>query len=264
MSSLVISTDPKANGVNTAGNSEGSKSKSANEEGSIQVEVNAEVSAMNSKFDDLNKKYEELKALARDGKKKGEVAKHSKPQIKRSIGFLWDMKHGVEDVKEGVQSVIDWIFNEKPLNTDEVLKLKDKVNNLDKLIDDEMEANDIASSSKFGWGTVKYYENYSVFKDKDDCEKKTLRFHTAEGKARGAYNIRSWRGRGRGRSSFHNNSSYNNSSYNNSSFNNSSSSQSNFNERKRKFNDFNPINLAETICFKCNNKGHMRKDCPKN
>ncbi len=107
MSSLVISTDPKANGVNMAGNSEGSKSKSVNEEGSIQVEVNAEVSAMNSKFDDLNKKYEELKALARDGKKKGEVAKHSKPQIKRSIGFLWNMKHGVEDAKEGVQSVID-------------------------------------------------------------------------------------------------------------------------------------------------------------
>ncbi len=103
MSSLVIPVDPKA------GNSEGAKSKSdspddkVNEEGSIQVEVNAKVSAMSSKFDDLNKKYEELKALARDGKKKGEVAKHSKPQIKRSIDFLWDMKHGVEDVKEGVQ-----------------------------------------------------------------------------------------------------------------------------------------------------------------
>ena len=27
-----------------------------------------------------------------------------------------------------------------------------------------MEANEIASASRFGWGTVKYYENYSVFK----------------------------------------------------------------------------------------------------
>ncbi len=166
------------------------------------------------------------------------------------------MKHGMEDVRDGVQLVVDWVFNGNPLNTDEVLKLKDRINEIDSLIESEMEANDIASSSKYGWGTVKYYENYSVFKDKADCEKKTQRFHTAEGKARGAYNNRSWRGRGRGRSSFYNNFSPSNQ--------NNSNNFTNFNDRKRKFNDFNPINISEMVCFKCNAKGHMRKDCPKN
>ncbi len=184
--SFVVSTDPK---VNAGGSQEPSKSDSSKGEASGladvgQAVVNADVIAMNSKFNELNKKYEELKSLARDGKKKGEVAKHRKPQIKRSIGFLWDMKHGIEDVKEGVQMVVDWMFNEKSINTVDVLRLKDRIGEMEALVDSEMEANEIASASKFGWGTLKYYENYSVFKDKEDCDKKTQRFHAAETKAR--------------------------------------------------------------------------------
>lgn len=259
--SYVLSVDPKVNaGTSKDGvqppNSETPKGVAAGLVGGSQSVENADVAAMNNKFNELNKKYEELKSLARDGKKKGEVAKHRKPQIKRSIGFLWDMKHGIDDVKEGVQTVIDWIFNEKPLNTDDVLKLKDRIGEIEELIDNEMEANEIASASKFGWGTLKYYENYSVFKGREDCEKKTQRFHAAEGKARGAYNNRSWSGKNRGRSNFYGGSSPSRQS--------NVHSYSNFNDRKRKFNDFNPINVSEMICFKCNAKGHMRKDCPKN
>ncbi len=87
-----LSVNPKDN---VAGNTEGktelptnvSTGSNSNNDVPEGAEVVSEVSVMNCRFAELNKKYDELKSLTRDSKKKGEVAKHSKPQIKLTIGF---------------------------------------------------------------------------------------------------------------------------------------------------------------------------------
>ncbi len=218
---------------------------------------NSEASSVkfNKQLEELNKKYEEVKNIAREGRKKGEVAKHSKPQIKRSIGFIFDIKFGIEDLKESMDKLIDSQLRGDVVDGDILLNVKDKIEEMEAIVENEMEANEIASVSRFGWGTVKYYENYSCFVGKEDAEKKSQRFYQAEGKARANYSNKSFRGFGKGRGKFH---PYNN-SVNNSNVSNSSNNfnKNNFYERKRRVD-------PETVCFKCNLKGHMKADCPKN
>ena len=219
--------------------------------------VNRDSAIFNKQLEELNKKYEEVKNIAREGRKKGEVAKHSKPQIKRSIGFIFDIKFGIEDLKELMNKLIDSQLKGEVVDGDCLISVKDRIDEMESIVNCEMEANEIASASRFGWGTVKYFENYSVFKDQEDAEKKSQRFHQAEGKARANYSNRS-RGRGiRGRGRF---TPYN--VPNSSNSNNVNNSSNNFNNGN--FYDKRKQANAETVCFKCNLKGHMRADCPKN
>lgn len=232
--------------------------KSTVQSSSVSVPtVNSEAHSVKyiKQLEELNKKYEEVKNIAREGRKKGEVAKHSKPQIKRSIGFIFDIKFGIEDLKDSMEKLIDSQLRGEVLDGDTLLYVKDKIEEMESIVDNEMEANEIASASRFGWGTVKYYENYSCFIGKEDADKKSQRFFQAEGKARANYSNKSFRGFGKGRGKFH---PYNN-SVNNSNVNSSSNNfhKNNFYERKRRVD-------PETVCFKCNLKGHMKADCPKN
>ncbi len=189
------------------------------------------------------------------------MAKHSKPQIKRSIGFIFDVKFSIEDLKEFMSKLIDSHLKGESVDGDSLLLIKDKIEEMEAVVDSEMVANEIASASRFGWGTVKYYENYSVFKDREDAEKKSQRFYQAEGKARANFSNKRGGFRGRGRfNPYHNNV---NSNTNNSNNSNAGNSSNNFNNGKffeRRSKVVNP----ETVCFKCNLKGHMRADCPKN
>ena len=218
-----------------------------------------EASRLNKQLQDLNKKYEEVKNIAREGRKKGEVAKHSKPQIKRSIGFIFDVKYSIEDLKELMSNLIDSHLKGDGVDGDSLLLVKDKIEEMETVVDKEMEANEIASASRFGWGTVKYFENYSVFKDSEDAEKKSQRFYQAEGKARANFSNKRGGFRGRGRFNPYNNVNNVNSNSNNS---NAVNNSNNFNNGK--FFDKRSRVTSETVCFKCNLKGHMRADCPKN
>ena len=79
------------------------------------------------------------------------------------------------------------------VDDDTLLSVKDNNEVMDSIVDNEMEVDKISSASRFGWGNVKYYENYCVLKDQKEAEKKLHRFHQAEGTFKGTG------GKGRGK-----------------------------------------------------------------
>ena len=103
----------------------------------------------------MQKQYDAIKQMARDGLKKGEVAKHRTPQIKRSLGCLMDINFSIEDIRELMVKVkSDQELGQVDAN--DLQKMEEQLNKIDKLVQDEMDANKIASKS--GWRTLKYFE----------------------------------------------------------------------------------------------------------
>ena len=87
-------------------------------------------------LDDFTKKYKELKAMAREGEKKGEVAKHRKPQIKRSVGVMYDIQFGLEDMSDNLEKITKALSSNEVIITDTVIKvIKEKESSVIDTID---------------------------------------------------------------------------------------------------------------------------------
>ena len=122
-----------------------------------------------------------MKIQARKGEKTGKISKHKSPQVKRSLGFLFDTK-GLEDINE-ILCIVSEVQN---LSGDTVkeafLQISECVNQMNSQVNSEMLANKMASKSQYGWKTVKCFETDSLFKglnDKDE-EASTKKFKAAE------------------------------------------------------------------------------------
>lgn len=135
------------------------------------------VPALAFDLDGLVKKFEQYKVIARQTEKKSEVARHKSPQIKRSVGFLMDVKNEVEDVTE----VIDKLKcrNLEKESQDLVLKMEAGVKKISQLVEGELLANAMASKSLCGWRTVKNFEQNPLFSG-EDAEAQTKKFRQAE------------------------------------------------------------------------------------
>lgn len=51
-------------------------------------------------FEELKKELLKVKTLARETERRAEISKHRSPQIKRSVGFIYDVKNAVADSEE--------------------------------------------------------------------------------------------------------------------------------------------------------------------
>lgn len=211
---------------------------------------------------DITERIKQAKALARSGQRSGEVGKHSSPQIKRTMGFLFDIKFTTEDVEEKFDKMISAFNSGSQVSEEDIVNLKEDINKLKKLTKDEMLINKMASKSQGGWRTVSYFENDNLFADEDEdmAEKLTRRFKSAESRAVGDFRRNSGnRGRGfRGRG-------------NRGGFSGGYSGYGNrgglrgFNrdvEERQPERSYNQNRLANMSCYKCNKTGHVIKDCP--
>ena len=64
-----------------------------------------EVELLKKQIAELTADKIKVKEMSREGQKKGEIAKHKSPQIKRSLGFLYDINWGLEDAEESLDSL---------------------------------------------------------------------------------------------------------------------------------------------------------------
>ena len=86
------------------------------------------------------------------------VALHSKPQIKRSVGFIKKLLHKVEDARERIYKFTD-VEAVTAANVDEAnsafADMTDLLNSVEELLEHELSMNCIASREKLGWLVVK-------------------------------------------------------------------------------------------------------------
>ena len=196
-----------------------------------------------------------MKIQARNGEKSGEISKHKSPQVKRSLGFLFDMKHGLEDINEIVDSFTEV---ENPMiesTRDAFMQVANCVKILKSQVDSEMLANKMASKSQYGWKTVKCFESDSLFKgleDKDE-EANTKKFKAAEFQA--ARELKSVK-KGPARARLSRFSPYWGSQANAST----SSSSSSVSKPATTAGGAVANNIGP--CFKCLMPGHIKKFCP--
>ena len=228
-----------------------------------KVDVDILESDMLFNLEEITERIKQAKALARSGQKSGEVGKHSSPQIKRTMGFLFDVKFTTEDIDEKFDKLITAVNSGGKISDVDIFSLKEDIGKLKRLTKDEMLINKMASKSQGGWRTVSYFEIDNLFDDEDEdlAEKLTRRFKTAESRAVGDFRRNNSNSRGRG---------FRGRGYR-GGFNGGSSGHGNrggfrgFNrdvEERQPDRSYNQSRLANMSCYKCNKTGHVIKDCP--
>ncbi len=205
-------------------------------------------------LDLIQEQLNAAKELARKGQKHGEVGKHKSPQIKRSIGFMYDVLFVTEDLEEKVNKMLK-AAESNEVTFDDLLEVKSQVLKVKSLTKTEMLKNRMASKSIAGWKTVSNFENDNIFSSEDEetAEKLTKRFKAAETKAIADFG-RMRRGRGF-KFSFRGRGGYGGAG--------SSRNNGRMEEREeRRERQYPNDRLATMQCFKCNKVGHLIKDCP--
>lgn len=134
-----------------------------------------------------------VKEMAREAEKKGEIAKHKSPQIKRSVEFLMSSRFILDDSRDLLEAASTCQGNDV---YEYIEQLSAKIEDLSSKVNGEFLANKMASKAEFGWRTVKYFETDSLFKG-EDAESLTKKFKKAEFEA-GKATYRGSRRGGRG------------------------------------------------------------------
>ena len=137
------------------------------------------------------------KALARTMKINQEKSKYDKPQDKRAVGFLMDAKFDTEDLMDSIRGLFDEagnLLDNNKIATDQALRFLVGWGEMrTKKIARETESYDVANRSRFGWATEKFYRQEDLFNKegdqwwtKDDLSpaEKSTKFNKAETKAR--------------------------------------------------------------------------------
>lgn len=154
----------------------------------------AAVDSLRAEMAKLREQNNAIKKMARDAERKGEVAKHKSPQIKRSLSFLLDLKFELQDFKEVMSEAKG---GDMPAMFMAMNELDGRLQNMCSKVENEILANQIASKADMGWRTVKHFESSSLFKG-DDAEAQTKKLKSAEFQAAKDYYRNAKRGRGRG------------------------------------------------------------------
>lgn len=204
-----------------------------------------EVELLKRQVAKLEERNEIVKVMAREGQKKGELAKHKSPQIKRSLGMLMDVEWGLQDSVELLESLTDFpVCSENAeLYMEKLPEVKDKLTNLKDLVSNEITANKIASKANFGWKTVKHFENDSLFQG-ENADALSKKLKSAEFQA----SRELFRGRGRGlKRKFPYKSRWDSPP---------STSTSAFHQQQQQ------PSVPPKLCYKCDKPGHFRDKCP--
>ena len=205
-------------------------------------------------LDLIQEQLNAAKELARKGQKHGEVGKHRSPQIKRSIGFMYDVLFVAEDLEEKINKLLK-AAESNEVSMEDLLEIKSSALQVKSLTKMEMMKNRMASKSIAGWKTVSNFENDNIFSSEDEetAEKLTKRYKAAETKAIADYG-RMKRGRGF-KFAFKGRGGYGGAGH--------SRSNGRMEEREERRERHYPNDrLATMQCFKCNKVGHLIKDCP--
>lgn len=134
-------------------------------------------------FDWIQSKFKEIKELARQNDKKSELVKHRAPQIKRSLNFLYDVKFHTQDLKENLDQIMkSFQGSNSYINVNALHDMSSNLESLNSIVEAEMQANKIASNSRFGWKTVKFFEDEEFFKGENAADQ-TKKLRDAEFKA---------------------------------------------------------------------------------
>ena len=211
-----------------------------------------ELVELRSKCAELEKHNKEIKELARDGKIKGEVAKHKSPQVKRAMGYLMDYKFKLDDANDILGSLAKVPVTEANASVymNKLEKLSGIVEHLNDSVESEIQANKIASRSSFGWKTVKMFESDSLFEG-EDADSLTKKLRSAEyqagrdSKFRNSFRKTRWDKRPH-------------------DFRASESRSSESNSRVSDTRAVKkPFDMSKIVCFKCSETGHFQNNCPK-
>lgn len=204
-----------------------------------------EVELLKKQIAELAADKVKIKEMAREGQKKGEIAKHKSPQIKRSLGFLYEVNWGLEDAEEALDSLSTYAVASEnaELYSEKITATISKLKKLQELVKDEVTANKIASKANFGWKTVKLFENDSIFEG-ENAESLSKKLKSAEYQASREYF--------RGKRGF--------------------SGKRRFSGKPSRW-DSSPAPAASSttasvtsapvkLCYKCNLPGHFQLKCP--
>ena len=147
--------------------------------GAPQVQIvydTAAIDGLKAEVARLKAQNDVVKQLAREAEKKGEIAKHKSPEVKRSLSYLLDSKFDLQDMHEIMQvaaSAND--FNSICSAFNQVVE---RVAGMQTKVEAEVLANQIARTSEHGWRTVKHFETNSLFTG-EDAEAMTKRLKKA-------------------------------------------------------------------------------------
>jgi hypothetical protein len=208
-------------------------------------------------LDEIQKKLDMAKELARKGQKQGEVGKHKSPQVKRSLNFMFDVLFTAEDMEESVNRMIRATETEEDIKVEDWLKLKENILKVKSLTKEEMMKNKMASKSIAGWKTVSHFETDNLFEseDEDTADRLTKKFKAAEYKAIGDFN-RAKRSRGRG---FGYRGGRGRGGY--GGYSDGRREERDRDDRRDK-PSYSGDRLANMACHRCNKLGHLIRDCP--
>ena len=209
-----------------------------------------ELIELRSKCEELEKHNKEIKELARDGKIKGEVARHKSPQVKRAMGYLMDYKFKLEDANDILSSLskVPVVEANESIYMGKLEKLAGIVEHLTDSVESEIQANKIASRSSFGWKTVKMFESDSLFQG-EEADSLTKKLRSAEYQA--------------GRDSKFKNSFRKTRWDKKPSDSRTSESRSSDSRNSDSRVVKKPFDMSKIVCFRCSETGHFQNNCPK-
>ena len=256
-------------GNNGAGNYGGNVNGGVNVQtgvngGGDRVHVNVVNDQAFLDLDFFKSKFNELKNENRSSKINAEKSRHRSPQVKRSISFLMQIKHKLEDLAEISDQQKKLFYERSTVNGDKFTEISNLITESNSMIDDEILKNQMASKSSAGWKTVQLYEEDNLFVDDIDAEQKSKKFRAAERSAnmlvKNSNKGKNFRGKGRGgvRGGYSGSGDMQSSGASGSGAGASRGGLNNFN----KGGGSSGFQLGP--CYKCGAMGHRIADCKDN
>ena len=138
------------------------------------------VSDNNMNIEIFKAKFKAMQEESRVSKINAEKSRHRSPQIKRSISFLLNLQHKLEDLEEINSDSKQLFMNTLQVNTNTFQQVSDLISESKVMIEDEILKNRMASKSNAGWKTVQLYEEDNLFVGDSDAESKSKKFRAAE------------------------------------------------------------------------------------
>ena len=226
----------------------------------------------------FNQIVNELRRQNFEAKVSAEVNKHRSPQIKRSLQHLMTLEFLNDNIMQVFNRLQEAVQNGEQVHFDDFKTIEDGMKEMSVLMKDEIMYNQMASKSRFGWRTVKFFVNDNLFEG-ERADELTKKFRQAEINAgkpnpkRQRFNnggfqggVQSFQGGNNGGRQFVN------VGRNGGGFGNGGGASGGFGGGRSNGGFVNGggadlnrgyINRNEIICHGCKMPGHIRRNCPK-